>query len=114
MIDYHSTLVAALKPILPVHYEMTLTKDTKTPCISYMELSNVVDVTTDVLGYSRITYQVKVWGHDIAELQRYAQLIDIALRPLGWKRVSCNEMSDRNSTMIQKIMGYENLIKENF
>ena len=114
MIDYHSRLVTALKKVLPTHHEMTITKDTKTPCITYLEISNRVEVTTDIIGYSRITYQVKVWGHDIAELQKYALQIDDELRPLGWKRTSCNEMYDRNSTMIQKIMGYENLIKENF
>lgn len=114
MIDYHSTLVAALSPILPVYHEMTLTKDIKTPCISYMELSNVIEGQCKLLDYSRITYQVKVWGHDIGELQRYAQIIDSALRPLGWKRISCNEMYDRNSTMIQKILSYEGLVEEKY
>lgn len=114
MIDYHSTLVAALKTVLPTHYEMATQKSKTLPCISYMELSNVVDVTTDVLGYSRITYQVKVWGNQIGDIQKYAQLVDAVLRPLGWKRVGSNEAYDPNSTMIQKIMSYENLIKENF
>lgn len=114
MIDYHSTLVAALNTVLPTHYEMAAQKSKTLPCISYMELSNVVDVTTDVLGYSRITYQVKIWGNQISELQKYAQEVDSTLRPLGWKRVSCQEAYDRNSTMIQKIMSYENLIKEQF
>ena len=114
MINYHSTLVAALNTILPTHYEMTLTKDTKTPCISYMELNNSVEVSCDILGYSRITYQVKVWGHDVEELQGYALMVDAVLRPLGFKRIGANEMYDRNSTMIQKILTYEILISEKF
>lgn len=114
MINYHPVLVAALKTILPTHYEMTLTKGTQTPCISYMEMNNIATEEGDTLGYSRITYQVKVWGHDIEELQGYALMIDAVLRPLGFKRISSNELHDRNSTMIQKILGYEALAKEEF
>lgn len=114
MIDYHSTLVSALKEILPTHYEMTLHSGLETPCISYMELSNVADAEGDTLGYSRLQYQIKVWGTNIADLQKYAQQIDSALRPLGWKRVNCVELYDNNSTMIQKVMTFEAIGLENF
>ena len=114
MINYHKNLVSALKTILPTHYEMTLTANTDTPCISYMELGNYVESNGDTLGYSKIQYQVKVWGNDIAKIQQYALQIDDALRPLGWKRVGCNEMYDNQSTMIQKIMTYEALALEQF
>lgn len=114
MINYHKVLVTALKTILPTHYEMTLTSKTKTPCISYMELNNYAAETGDTLGYSVISYQVKVWGTDISDLQHYAQLIDAVLRPLGFKRVSSGELADRNSSMIQKIMTYEATALETF
>ena len=114
MIDYHSKLVTTLNSILPTHYELTLTAGTKTPCISYQEINNYSAEEGDTLGYSRISYRVKVWGHDISELQRYSLQIDSALRPLGWKRVSSNELHDRNSTMIQKILTYEALALEQF
>lgn len=114
MIDYHSTLVSALKEILPTHYEMTLTSKTATPCISYMEVNNYVTDEGDTLGYSRLAYQIKVWGNSISDLQRYALEIDNVLRPLGWQRTSSGELYDRNSTMIQKIMNYEALALENF
>lgn len=114
MIYCHGLIVAALNKILPTHYEMTLTKGTKVPCISYMELSNVATEQGDTLGYSRVQYQVKVWGHEIKELCKYAQQIDMVLRPLGFKRVSSNELYDRNSTMIQKIFTYEALASEEF
>ena len=107
MIDYHSELVEALNSVLPTHYEMTLTADTQTPCISYMETNNYVSTNGDTLEYSIITYQVKVWGTKISELQRYALEIDSVLRPLGFKRTSSNELYDRNSAMIQKILTYE-------
>ena len=114
MINYHQNLVSALKTVLPTHYEMALTSKTATPCISYMETNNYSSTTGDTLGYSVITYQVKVWGNDISELQRYALEIDRVLRPLGWKRTSSNELYDRNSTMIQKILQYEALALEHF
>lgn len=52
MIDYHTTLVAALKEILPTHYEMTLHSGLKTPCISYIERNNYTTDTGDTLGYT--------------------------------------------------------------
>lgn len=114
MINYHSNLVSALETVLPTHYEMALTSKTNVPCISYMELNNYVSMNGDTLGYSYLRYQVKVWGHDIGELQEYALAIDAVLRPLGWTRVSSGELYDNNSTMIQKILTYEALASENY
>lgn len=114
MINYHSELVKSLSTILPTHYEMVLTSKTTTPCITYMEINNYVDSNGDTLGYSRLNYQVKVWGNDIATLQKYAVQIDAVLRPLGWKRISSGELYDKQSTMIQKIMTYECLALENY
>ena len=116
MIDYHANLVKALNTILPTHYEMVLHSGLKTPCISYMETNNYAATETlgATVGYSRITYQVKVWGNDITELQKYALQIDKALRPLGFTRVSSGELYDNNSTMIQKILTYEALASEEF
>lgn len=107
MIDYHSTLVTTLNTILPTHYEMNLSSGTSTPCISYMELANNSLYEGDTLRYSILQYQVKVWGTDIGVLQGYAQQIDTALKPLGFKRIGCHEFYDYNSAMIQKIMTYE-------
>lgn len=115
MIDYHKQLVSALKEIgLPTHYEMVLHRGLETPCISYMELNNSVDSNGDTIGYSRITYQVKVWSNEIADLQKYALAIDNVLRPLGWKRISAGELYDNNSTMAQKILTYEGLGYERY
>ena len=72
MVNYHSNLVGALNNILPTHYEMALTQDIKTPCISYMEINNYVAEYGSNLTYSRITYQIKVWSNSIAEIQDYA------------------------------------------
>lgn len=116
MIDYHKELVNALNTILPTHYEMVLHSGLKTPCISYMEVNNysATDTIGATLGYSYITYQVKVWGNNIAVLQKYALQIDKVLRPLGFKRTASGELYDNNSTMIQKILTYEALASEEF
>ena len=114
MIDYHTQLIKTLNTILPTHYEMNLHKGLATPCITYLELNNYVDSNGDTLGYSRISYQIKVWNNDIAEIQKYALAIDAALRPLGWRRISSGELYDKNSTMIQKVMTYEALASETF
>lgn len=112
MINYHTELVAALNTVLPAHYELVLKAGTKTPCISYQERNNYDTDTGDTIGYSRLSYTVKVWGNDIAELQKYALQIDKVLRPLGFKRISSGELHDRQSTMIQKILTYEALASE--
>lgn len=114
MINYHAELVKALNKVLPTHYEMTLTSKTKTPCISYMETNNYVSSSGNTLGYSRLTYQVKVWGNDISELQKYAAQIDAVLRPLGFTRIASGELYDRESTMIQKILTFEALALEDY
>lgn len=116
MIDYNKEVVAALSAILPTHYEMFLHSGLKTPCFSYMELNNyaATETTGATIGYSRITYQVKVWSSRINEIQQYSLLADKALRGLGFKRIATNEISDPNSAMIQKILTYECLALENY
>ena len=109
MIDYHETLVGALEMILPTHYEMVLHKGIKTPCISYMEISNVDDEKCAVAGYSRVSYQVKVWDTNLDIARRYAKEVDVVMRGLGFDRISSAELYDPNSTMIQKVMTYETL-----
>jgi hypothetical protein len=79
-----------------------------------METNNYTHLSGDTLGYSYITYQIKVWGHDIGTLQFYARKIDSVLRPLGFKRISSGELYDTNSTMIQKILTYEALASEDY
>ena len=114
MVDYHKELVTALNTVLPTHYEMVLHSGLATPCISYMELNNADYMSGETLGYSRLSYQIKVWGNNIAELQQYALQVDRVLRPLGFTRVSSNELYDMQSTMIQKILTYEALALEKY
>jgi hypothetical protein len=116
MIDFHTKIVAALSTILPTHYEMSLHAGLETPCISYMETNNyaITEPVGATLGYSYVRYQVKVWGNDLADLQRYSLEVDRVMRALGFKRVSSGELYDNESTMIQKILTYEALALEEF
>jgi hypothetical protein len=114
MIDYHSNLVSALNTVLPTHYELALTANTQTPCISYQERNNADTETCSTFGYSLISYTVKIWADDIGTIQENAKLVDKALRPLGFKRISSNELYDKHSTRIQKILTYEALAKETY
>lgn len=114
MIDYNKELVSALKTVLPTHHELALTSRNKVPCISYQERNNYVSVNGDTRGYSIISFTVKVWANKIADIMTYAVEVDDVLRPLGFKRISTNELYDHNSTMIQKIMTYECLALEEY
>lgn len=114
MIDYNKEVVSALKTVLPTYYELALTKNTSTPCISYQERDNAATDTGDTLGYSRISYTIKIWANSIATIQQYVPEVDKIMRTLGFKRLSANELHDPQSTMIQKILTYEALGLENF
>lgn len=114
MIDYCKEVVSACNTVLPTHYELALTKDCKVPCISWQERNNYVSANGDTLGYSVIIYTLKIWSNDIAEIMKYSLLLDNAMRSIGFKRTSSNELHDINSTMIQKIFTYEALASENY
>ena len=77
---------------LPCYYEVFLTKDTELPCISYYEMDNISDKEGDTLGYSSVRISTKVWGKDIKTISKYCGLIDEAMRELGFKRVTSNEV----------------------
>ena len=114
MIDYCKELVSALKAVLPTYYELALTSKTVTPCISWQERNNYVSTTGNTRGYSVISFTVKVWANDIADIMKYAVEVDKALMAIGFKRTSTGELYDTNSTMIQKIMTYEALALEEY
>lgn len=114
MIDLHADIHSALNSVLPTYHELALTSKTETPCISYQERSNAATETGNTLGYSRISFTVKVWSKSIADLQRYSLEIDAILRPLGFTRVGTTELADINNIMKQKILTYEALGLETF
>lgn len=114
MLNVHEQVKEGLEAVLPTYYEMVLHSGIQTPCISYMEISNSDYVTGDTLGYSRIGFQVKIWGQGIAEVQKYIGSVDDCMRTLGFKRTSANELYNADKTKIQKILSYEAIGLEEF
>ena len=114
MIDFSENMVSALETVLPTYHELALTSKSDVPCISWQERNNYVYANGDTLGYSVLAFTVKVWARTPAEIMKYSLMVDAVLRPIGFKRTSSNELYDRNSTMIQKIMTYEALGQEQF
>ena len=114
MIDFCKELVSALEAVLPTYYELALTSKAQTPCYSWQERNNYTSESGDTRGYSVISFTVKVWANNIADIMHYAVEADKVLRAIGFKRTSSNELYDTNSAMIQKIMTYEALALENY
>ena len=48
------------------------------------------------------------------DLQEYAAKIDAVMRDLNFRRVSCAELYDNNSAMMQKVLTYEAISLETF
>lgn len=60
MLDVKPQLVETLNTILPTSYELYVDSSMTLPCITYLEADNSDDLTGDTLGYSNITFNVKV------------------------------------------------------
>ena len=87
MIDYKPTLKQELeKAGVPVYYELFVDSSTETPCVTYIENNNSSYLEGDNLFYSNLSYNIKIWGNDLATL------IPIANK-VGFKRISYNELS---------------------
>lgn len=113
MIDFKTELKAQLETVgLPVYYELFCDSSTTTPCITYIENNNASYIEGNTIGYSTLSFYVKLWGNDLAVLSPFAQKIDNVMRGLGFKRVSYNELS--YNTQLQMIFRYEALAVENY
>lgn len=93
MVDTKKEIVAALsKTGLKVYYEQFVNSDTAIPCITYVEYDNSSLANGDTLGYSTITYHIKVWSKDLKELTNYAAQIDNIMRGIGFVRRNMVEL----------------------
>ena len=94
MIDYKPTLKQELeKAGVPVYYELFVDSSTKTPCVTYIESNNSSYLEGDNLFYSNLSYNIKVWGNDLATLVQIANKINDIMSEQGFKRISYNELS---------------------
>ena len=113
MLDYKPTLVSELKTLgLPVHYELFLKQDTELPCISYQEGNNITHKDGDTLGYSYITYRVKIWAKTAKVIAQYSVEIDKLMRKLGFERISTSELW--MDGIGQNLLTYRGLGLENY
>lgn len=114
MIDYKPTLKQELEKVgLPVFYELFVDSSTETPCITFIENNNAAEAEGDNLFYSRLSYNIKLWGNSLAVLMPKAVAIDDVMRKQGFKRTSINELSVGISQleiiMRYEAMGYEKI-----
>ena len=114
MIDYKPTLKQELEKVgLPVYYELFVDSSTETPCITFIENNNVAEAEGDNVFYSRLSYNIKLWGDSLATLMPKAVAIDDVMRKQGFKRTSINELSIGISQleiiMRYEAMGYEKI-----
>lgn len=105
MIDVSKEIVSNLNSILPCYYELFCDEKTVKPCITYMIQDDAQEEAGDTLVYSRIRYTIKLWGDDLSVLVPDSILVDEAMRKLGFKRISTNELTF--DTHICKIYVYE-------
>lgn len=111
MFNYKTQLVAELNTILPTWYELFADSSTATPCITYTEVENSSAAEGDTLRYSRIAFQLKIWGDDLAALEPYTEQVDTKMKQLGFTRVSFNELWYGNQVAL--IFRYEATACEN-
>jgi len=112
MIDVKPQLVSVLNEILPTYYELIVDSSVKLPCITYLEIGNSDNLVGDTLGYSDITMNIKIWSNTVSDIATYMPQVDKALRDIGYKRISSNELV--MGTQICKILTYQGLGLEEF
>lgn len=94
MLDVNQSIVSALKAATgyEVYYEL-FGQTNAMPCITYLTYDNSEILTGNKISYSSIGYYIKLWGTDLSVLLPKYQLIDEAMRTLGYVRESYNELA---------------------
>ncbi len=113
MIDTKKEVVAALRNTgLNVYFEHFVNSETPIPCITYVEYDNSSLANGDTLGYSTITYHIKVWSKDLKEITQYAARVDEIMRGVGFVRRNMVELW--LDGIGQRQLKYEAKTSENF
>lgn len=92
MLDYKPLLIRELSAILPTYYELFVDSETETPCITIMESNNTAQEEGDTIRFSRISFNIKIWGDDISVIAAKGQELDSKMFELGFERTSYNEL----------------------
>lgn len=107
MINYKTLLKENLEQILPTYYESFANCDIKIPCITYTQIGNTADKEGDTIRYSRLGFQIKVWGDSLSTIVPYAEAVDDLMFSLNFKRLSTTELY--HDGLNQIIMRFEAL-----
>lgn len=109
MLSEHTNVKAALETAtgLTVYYELFADASIPFPAITYMESGNNAAAEGDTLAYSNVTFTVKIWADQISQACSYAEMVDQAMREMGYRRESSNELTV--GTQISKILTYVGL-----
>ena len=91
MVATKTEIREALNTVLPTFYELFVDSTTELPALTYNEIQNLDDRVGDTLGYSRITYRIKLWASSVADIDLYSPQIDEVMRGLGFYRISSYE-----------------------
>lgn len=94
MFDCKKKLIENLQAAtsLPVYYELICDSNTKKPCITYQPTNNRDVAIGDNLGYSRLSFYIKLWGENYEQLCDYANKVDAEMHKMGFERNSYNEL----------------------
>lgn len=93
MIDYKPILVDKLNTLgLPVYYELVVDSTATTPCITFMEQSDVAHQEADNLRYSYKSFRIKLWGDSLGEMAPISIQLDELMYALGFTRTNYNEL----------------------
>lgn len=105
MVDYSKRLTTELEKILPTYYELFLGEDITYPCITYLPTNNYSYIEGDTMRFSKLSYNIKLWGNDYKQLMSYINTLDLAMKKVGLKRTNYNELCFNG--LFQLIFKYE-------
>ena len=113
MYNFHTDVVTALKTAYTdVYYEEFLDEQCAKQCISYREDLNAERLPGNTIGYSDVTYTVKVWGYSLSWVLEIACSVDDKMSALGFHRESSAELI--NGDYICKVLRYTGLCQETY
>lgn len=107
MFSYKVELVKQLDTILPTYDEFFVDSEKKTPCFTYLELSNVANQEGDTLRYSTLNYRISLWGSMDDELEQYIPQLDSLMYSLGFRRRAYTELNE--DLLQRRIFTYEGI-----
>lgn len=86
--------------------------NTKFPCVTYREQSNIDERVGDNVGYSNVSYIIEVWDYDFEAMTETCNKVDKVMKQYKFTRY----MSEKQAidSLHRKILGYRRLIKENY